>query len=32
VTPDDPRFYRERAANLARDGYVGTNADIGAPR
>jgi uncharacterized peroxidase-related enzyme len=26
--PDDPDFYRTRAAVLARDGYVSTNADL----
>jgi uncharacterized peroxidase-related enzyme len=26
--PEDPRFYRDRAAMLARDGYAATNADI----
>jgi uncharacterized peroxidase-related enzyme len=26
--PDEPRFYRDRAATLARDGYVATNGDI----
>jgi len=26
--PDDPDFYRTRAATLARDGYVSTNADL----
>lgn len=31
-TPDDPRFYRERAATLARDGYVGATPGDGARR
>ncbi len=26
--PDDPAFYRQRAAKLAADGYVGVNADL----
>jgi uncharacterized peroxidase-related enzyme len=26
--PDDPAFYRQRAAKLAVEGYVGTNADL----
>lgn len=26
--PDDPEFYRKRAATLARDGYTATNADL----
>jgi uncharacterized peroxidase-related enzyme len=26
--PDDPEFYRQRAKKLARDGYLGTNADL----
>jgi uncharacterized peroxidase-related enzyme len=26
--PEDPAFYRERAAKLAREGYAGTNADL----
>ena len=28
VAPEDPEFYRSRAAKLAADGYRGTNADI----
>jgi uncharacterized peroxidase-related enzyme len=26
--PDDPAFYRQRAAKLAAEGYVGTNTDL----
>jgi uncharacterized peroxidase-related enzyme len=28
IAPEDPEFYRSRAAKLAADGYRGTNADI----